>query len=170
MRDKLKKLWQTGDLFHVFSRYSWKPELPRVDRLAGVLRKGLVAPASCDDGTVYSDLNLTVTGSSVPYDSLVFLHRFGPQSAIYTFSDPGRVAVFVAPGISVLTPEEMGRNWVTLCQDEVYVRDRVGVENLIGIAVHPADADSVMNKFLADFERLGIPLYLYNGTVVWPRE
>jgi len=31
----------------------------------------------------------------VPYDSLVFLHRFGPQSWPYTFSDPGRLTVFV---------------------------------------------------------------------------
>lgn len=168
-RDKLKRLWQIGDLFHVFSRYPRKQGFPRVDRLAGVLRNGIVAPASCDDGTVFSDLNLEVVGASVPYDSLVFLHRFGPQSYLYTISDPGRVAIFVAPETPVLTPKEMGRNWAILCQDEVYVRDRVGVENLIAVAVHPADADSVMNEFLADFERLGIPLYLYNGTAVWPQ-
>ncbi len=168
-KNKVRKLWQVGDLFRVFSRYPRKRGVPKVDRLAGVLRKGIVAPASCDDGTVFSDLNLEVVGSSVPYDSLIFLHRFGPKSAIYTISDPGRVAVFIAPEISVLTPEEMGRNWAILCQDEVYVRDRIGVEDLIGVAVHPADVDSVMEKFLADFERLGIPLYLYNGTAVWPQ-
>ena len=84
-RDKLKQLWQPGDLFHVFSRYPRKPNVPRIDRLAGVLRKGIVAPASCEDGSVCSDLNLVVTGASVPYDSLVFLHRFGPQALMMRF-------------------------------------------------------------------------------------
>lgn len=168
-RDKLKRLWQPGDLFHVFSRYPRKPDALKVDRLAGVLKKGIVAPASCDDGSVCSDLNLVVTGLSVPYDSLVFLHRFGPQSGLYTISEPGRFAVFIDPETSVLTPEDMGPDWVVMCQDEVYVRDRIAVENLIGIAVHLVDADSVMDEFLSDFKRSGIPLYLYDGTAVWPQ-
>jgi hypothetical protein len=167
-REKLKPLWQLGDLFHAFYRYPRKRGVPKTDRLAGVLSKGLVAPAACDDGSVCSDLNLVVTGSSVPYDSLVFLHRFGPQSYIYTISEPGRIAVFVAPATPVLTPEEMGPHWAILCRDEVYVRDRVAVENLIGVAIHPADAESVMEEFRPDFERLGIPLYLFDGTAIWP--
>lgn len=168
-RDKLKRLWQPGDLFHVFSRYPRKPDALKVDRLAGVLRKGIVAPASCDDGSVCSDFNLVVTGLSVPYDSLVFLHRFGPQSGIYTISEPGRFAVFIDPQISVLTQVDMGPDWVVLCQDEVYVRERIAVENLIGIAVHPVDADPVVDKFLSDFKHRGIPLYLYDGTALWPQ-
>lgn len=165
---KLKKLWQLGDLFHCTTRRPRKRGAPQVDRLAGILRNGLVAPASCDDGSVCSDLNLEVTGASAPYDSLVFLHRYGQQSWLYTISEPGRFAVFVAPEISVLTPEDMGRNWVLLCRDEVYVRERVATKDLIGIVVHPQDSDSVMDEFLPDFERLGIPLYLYDGTVIWP--
>ena len=57
---------------------------------------------------MFSDLNLVVTGSSVPYDSLVFLHRYGSQSYIYTICDPGRFAVFINPSLPVLTPDEMG--------------------------------------------------------------
>ena len=167
-RERLRDLWKPGDLFHAFSRYPRRPGAKKVDRLAGVLRKGIVAPASCDDGSVSSDLNLVVTGSSVPYDSVVFLHRFGPQSGIYTIFEPGRVAVFVDPQTPVLTPEDMGSAWVVMSQDEVYVRDRIAVECLIGIAVHPADADSVRDEYLSDLERLGIPLYLDDGTVVWP--
>ena len=104
---------------------------------------------------------------TVPYESLVFLHRSGPQSFIYTISDPGRFSVFVNPAIPVLTPEAMGPNWVVLCQDEVYVRDRVAPEDLTAVAVHPADADSVLADFIADFRRLGIPLYDYDANVLW---
>jgi hypothetical protein len=128
-----------------------------------------VAPAWCQDGSACSDLNLVVTGVSVPYDSLVFLHRFGPRSGIYTISEPGRCAVFLDPDTAVLTPEDMGPHWVVLCQDEVYVRDRIAVEQLIGIAVHPLDANSVIDEFRSGFEHLGIPLYLYDGTVLWPQ-
>ncbi len=159
--------WHLGALFHAAARYPRKSKAARVDRLAGILRNGLLAPASCPDGSVCSDLNLVVTGTPVPYDSLVFLHRFGPESYIYTMSEPGRFSVFVNPAIAVMTPEAMGDCWVMLCQDEVYVRDRVGPEDLTGVAVHPDDADSVLADFLDDFRRLGIPLYDTAGNIRW---
>jgi hypothetical protein len=167
-RQKVRKLWQHGDLFHNCTRYPRKAKAPRVDRLAGILRNGLMAPAHCRDGSVFSDLNLLVTGCSVPYDSLVFLHRYGPVSYLYTICDQGRFAVFIDPDLPVITPEDMGENWAQLCQDEVYVPDGVGLEKVIGIAVHPDDAEPVLAQFLADFQRLAIPLYNYDGTVLWP--
>ena len=167
-KQRLRDLWQPGDLFHNFSRYPRRRGVPKVDRLTGILKNGIVAPASCEDGSVASDLQIVATGLSVPYDRLVFLHRFGPQSGIYTISEPGRIAVFVDPKVPVLTQEDMGSAWVVLCQDEVYVRDGIAVERLIGIAVHPADADAVRDQFRSDLQRLGIPLYLYDGTAVWP--
>ncbi len=139
-----------------------------VDRLAGILRRGLLAPAVCPDGSVCSDLNLTVTGTEVPYDSLVFLHRFGSLSFLYTLCEPGRFAVFVASEIPVLTPEAMGPHWVVLCRDEVYVRECVTVEKLIGVALHPADAGAVKGELLGEFRRCEIPLYDYEGNVLWP--
>jgi hypothetical protein len=159
--------WHAGALFHVATRYPRKPQAARVDRLAGILRNGLLAPADCPDGSVCSDLNLVVTGMAVPYDSLVFLHRFGPESFLYTLGGPGRFSVFVDPAIPVLTPEAMGADWVVLCQDEVYVRGRIAPEDLAGVAVHHADADSVVGDLIADFRRLGIPLYDYDGNVLW---
>jgi hypothetical protein len=54
-----------------------------------------------------------------------------------------------------------------LCQDEVYVRDRVPVERLISVVVHPEDADSVMAACSEDLRRLAIPLYDSDGEVVW---
>lgn len=159
--------WHPGALFHVSTRYPRKPRAARVDRLAGILRNGLLAPASCPHGSVCSDLNLVVTGTAVPYDSLVFLHRFGPESFLYTPDGRGRFSVFVDPAIPVLTPEAMGATWVVLCQDEVYVRGRVAPEDLTGVAVHHADADAVVRDFMADFRRLGIPLYDYQGNVLW---
>jgi hypothetical protein len=158
-REKIRRLWQSGDLFHMFSRYARRSKTSKVDRLAGILRRGLVAPAQCRDGTVFSDLRLVVTGCGMPYDSLVFLHRFGRQSYIYTICEPGRFAVFVDPKIPVLTQQAM---------DEVYVRDQIPLEKLIGIAVHPADADSVLKELLAEFRCAELPLYDYDGNVLWP--
>jgi hypothetical protein len=163
-------LWHAGALFHVSARFPRKPNAPRIDRLAGVLRNGLVAPACCQDGSISSDLNLVVNGTAVPYDSLVFLHQFGAKSWLYTIVEPGRFIVFVDPTIPVLTPEDMGKQWVILCQDEVYVRDRVGPESLVGVAVHLADVDSVRRDLIADFRRLGIPLYDIEGNVLWQLE
>jgi hypothetical protein len=131
------------------------------------LRNGLVAPAACRDGSVRSDLRLVVTGTAVPYDSLVFLHRFGPQSFIYTIEGPGRFAVFVDPAFPVLTHQDMGAHWVVLCQDEVYVRDRVAREHITGVAVHRGDVETVLRDLLADFRQHGIPLYDYAGNVLW---
>lgn len=167
-RKKIRSLWQAGDLFHMSTRYPRKRHAPKIDRLAGILKRGLVAPGRCEDGSVCSDLNVLVTGTSVPYDRLVFLHRFGSLSYIYTFCEPGRFAVFVDPDLPVLTPESMGRNWVLLCQDEVYVRDQVPLERLLGVVVHPADADSVRSELLDEFQRAEIPLYDYDGKVLWP--
>src|SRR5947209_3665872 len=53
-RQKVRKLWQHGDLFHMCTRYPRKAKAPRVDRLAGILRGGLIAPACCRDGSVFS--------------------------------------------------------------------------------------------------------------------
>jgi hypothetical protein len=167
-RKKLRTLWQSGDLFHVCARYSRRRDVPKVDRLAGILKRGLVAPAGCEDGSVFSDLHILVTGVAVPYDSLVFLHRFGRRSYLYTICEPGRFAVFVDPKIPVLTPAKMGRNWVVLCQDEVYVRDGIPLERLLAVAVHPADGAVIKKELIADFQRAEIPLYDYDGNVLWP--
>ena len=158
--------WRTGCLFHNFSRYPRKPGARRVDRLAGILQRGIVPPGLCSDGAVCSDLNLIVTGLSTPYDSLVFLHRFGPDSYIYTISEPGRFAVFVDPQIPVLTQEDLGPDWLVLCQDEVYVQGAIAIEKIIGIAAHEQDIESVMTEFQADLKRLRIPLFTYDGVAV----
>src|SRR5438874_9292822 len=126
-------LWSVGALFHSASRYPRRADARPVDRLAYILRHGLIAPAYCQDDSVCSDLHLTITGTDVPYNSLVFLHRFGPRSALYTWGEPGRFTVFIDPALPVLTPDAMGPRWVVLCQDEVYVRDRVEPERFVGV-------------------------------------
>ncbi len=166
-RKNRSALWHSGALFHASTRYPRNPRVARVDRLAGILRNGLLAPAACQDGSVASDLHLVVTGTAVPYDRLVFLHRFGPESYIYTIEEPGRFVVFVDPAVLVLTPEAMGANWIVLCQDEVYVQDRIAPEHLTHVAVHSADAESVRRDLMGDFRRLGISLYDYDGNVLW---
>ncbi|MCI0696052.1 hypothetical protein L0337_29135 [candidate division KSB1 bacterium] len=165
---RIRPLWQPGDLFHNFSRFPERRDMRRVDRLARILANGLIAPASCDDGSVRSDLNIVVIGAPVPYDSLVFLHRFGPKSGIYLLSRPGRFTVLVEPGFPVLTPQDMGPNWVVTCRDEVYVRDKIAPQYLSGLVVHPADVNGVLRDFLPNLRALGMPVYLMDGTVVWP--
>ncbi|MFM9965816.1 MAG: hypothetical protein ACKV2Q_31935 [Planctomycetaceae bacterium] len=166
-RTKLRPIWQRGDLFHNFQRYPRRRDAKKVDRLASILANGLVAPGLCSDGSVCSDLHITVTGLSQPYDRLVFLHLFGDQSSIYTISDPGRVTLFVDPELEFLTHEDMGTHWPLLCQDEVYVRDRIPVEKIIAVVAHRADADSILAEFRAEFQRLGIPLYRDDCTIAW---
>lgn len=166
-RAKVRKLWQEGDLFHVTTRYPRKATAPRVDRLAAILRAGLVAPARSTCGSVVSDLNLTVLGCEPAYDDFVFLHRFGAKSWLYTMSEPGRFAIFIDPRLPFLTPEEMGEAWPELCQDEVYVRGCVPRESFLGVVIHPADADSVLAE-LGELESLALPVYDYAGKVIWP--
>jgi len=59
------------------------------------------------------------------------------------------------------------RKWAVLCQDEVYVRERVPAESVIAVVVHPADTASVVRELVDDFERLEIPLYEVGGKVLW---
>jgi hypothetical protein len=167
-RTATRRLWQRGDLFHNFHRYPRRRGARKVDRLAAILANGLVAPGLCSDGSVCSDLHITVTGTSQPYDRLVFLHRFGDESSIYTISDPGRLTVFVDPEIEVFTQEDFGPNWGVLCGDEVYVRDQIPVEKLIAVVADRADVDSILAELRPEFQRLGIPLYRDDGTVAWP--
>ncbi len=139
-----------------------------MDRLARILEHGLIAPASSTDGSVRSDLNINVIGAPVPYDSLVFLHRFKDISGIYLFPRPGHFTVLIDPSVPYLTPQDMGKHWAMLSQDEVYVRDRIAPEHLCGLVVDDADVEEVMKKFLPRLHALGMPVYLMDRTVIWP--
>lgn len=167
-RAKVRALWQAGDLFHVTSRFPDDATEPRVDRLAGILKRGLVAPARCDQGTVRRNIRITIEGAAIPYDSLVFLHRMCDWSRLYTRSEPGRFTVIVDPAHPVLTLQEMGPAWMLLCPDEVYVRDQISAEELVGLVVDVADAEAVLGEFLDDLRRLALPLYDIRGRVLWP--
>lgn len=167
-KKRIRPLWQTGDVFHVTSRYPQSTKVPRVDRLAGILKRGLVAPGRCEQGTVHPNIKIRFEGAAVAYDTLVFFHRVCPWSRLYIAPEPGRFTVLIDPAHPVLTPQEMGEAWAVLCPDEVYVQDRVPSESLTGIVVDPADAHAVLDEFQDDFRRLAIPLYNYEGRVLWP--
>jgi hypothetical protein len=167
MPKKRVKLWQMGTLFHNASRYPRKPDVKRIDRLAGILKHGLVAPGACEDGSVTSDLSIVMKGCSVPYDRVVFLHRYIEISYLYTISEPGRFTFFVDPAFPIKTPDDMGKYWVELSQDEVYVLDRVPPEHLRYLAIHPADAEPILKEFEPEFDRLALTVCEYDGTVLW---
>jgi len=130
-----------------------------VDRLARILDKGLLAPASCPEGLVRPTVQIQVIGGRYVYDSLVFLHRFGPMSHRYTVYERGRFSILLDPSLPVLTREDMGQHWMLLCPDEVYVHGSIPPENFRGIAVHPDDAESALSELGGELQRLGIPLY-----------
>ena len=168
-QDQPQRLWQMGALFHNTARFSQRRDRPQVDRLASILRQGLVAPAASTDGAAFSDLNIVAEGFAEAYDKLVFLHRYGEQSWLYTFSLPGHLTVFLDPATPVITPADLAPRWVKLSQDEVYVREHVPLERFIGMAVHPDDAEAILAEFRLEFERLNLPLYLHDGkTLIWP--
>jgi hypothetical protein len=48
------------------------------------------------------------------------------------------------------------------------VQDRVPPDRLIALVVNEADAQSVLAEFQSKPERLALPLYLYDGTELWP--
>lgn len=98
---------------------------------------------------------------------LPLLRQQGESSGNYTWITPGRSIVFVEPDLPVITQADMGKKWLVLCRDEVYVRERVAVEKLIALVVHNEDAESVPSESLPELQRLEIPLYLCDGTVVW---
>ena len=112
---------EEGTLFHRFRRYV-KTDTERSDRLASVLERGLLAP-SHDPDRVISDLkgNFTAVGTTVPYDSVIFLHRYNSAlSARYLSLDTESVFVILKPGLAVVTPEEMPKPWIVSSRDEVY--------------------------------------------------
>lgn len=166
---KARTLWQRGDLFHNFSRFPQRPDAPKIDRLSAVLANGLVAPASCNDRSVVSDLRIYAFGSATPYDSVVFLHRLGPESGLYINDTPGKFTVFLDPSIAVLSPEDMGDSWPVMCVDEVYVRDKIPPEQIVGIAVHMSDAQGILSEFHSALRSKAIPLYLNSGELLWPK-
>ena len=94
-------------------------------------------------------------------------NRIGP--VLFSFlCEPGRFAVFVDPALPVLSPEDMGDHWVVLCQDEVYVRDGIAPKHLTALAIHPADADAILRELGGELQRLGLPLYDYDGNLLGP--
>ncbi len=167
-RQKIRKLWHMGALFHNAYRFPRKRTAPRIDRLAGILKMGLLAPAAARDASVYSDLNIVFEGSKIGYDRLVFLHRYDERSYLYTMSEPGRFTVFIDPELPVITQEDMGENWCVLCQDEVYVRDRIALDKVLGVLVNSADAESILQELSDEFRRAQIPLYNDECKVLWP--
>jgi hypothetical protein len=167
-RDRLTTLWQPGMLFHLFSRYPRRPGAARIDRLAAVLKRGLIPPALDAQGTVISDWRLQVTGSSRPYDSFVFLHEFGDDSILYLPQSSDTICCFVDRSAPIVRPEALLPDWDMLCRDEVYADSIISPQQLIGIAVDPEVVQAVYEELATEFHRLALPLYDFSGSVYWP--
>ena len=100
--------WHEGVLFHTFKRFT-ENRGRKTDQLLSILAKGLLAPDHSSE--IVLDLHLKVI-SSIPYTSLIFLHRYNPLiSGPYLPRHPGVVCLFVNGGVKVRKPDEMGDNW-----------------------------------------------------------
>jgi len=83
----------------------------------GHLTERVTSGASWPERFVCSDLQFG--GDSAPRfptNSLVFLHRFGPQSFLYTLGGPDRFSVFVDPGHFCVDTRSHGAGWVVLAR------------------------------------------------------
>lgn len=165
-RSRIMELWKPGDLFHNFSRYSWRP--PWTDRLSNILKKGLVPPALDTSGTVVTDCGVDVKGGKYKYDELVFLHRFDSGSEVYIPNRTETISCLINPQTPFLTEKDMGEHWKMLSKDEVYVPRIIKPEELIGFAVDERELEKIFNEFGKDFKQLGLPLYDFKGKIFWP--
>jgi hypothetical protein len=101
-----------------------------------VLQKGLLAPAS-DEHVVISDFrsHLKVTRLSVPYDSVLFIHRTKNYSPFDINDAQGQIVVFLSDATPFTAPEDMPQPWVVLCLDEVYSLAQVKLEMIEGLLI-----------------------------------
>lgn len=165
---KVRPLWQQGDIFHNFSRYPTRSDLPRVDRLACMLEKGLVPPSLDPTRDAVSDLRIVITGSETPYDSVIFLHQMSKNSGIYITSKPGHCTVLIDQTLRLLTKEDMGAGWPVLSPYEKYYKGIIPPEKFTGLVVHPNDASAIVKEFQRELRRLVLPVYAVDGRVLWP--
>jgi hypothetical protein len=157
-----KNLLYEGVLFHKFNRYVQNsPQDQQVDRLKEILENGLVPPGLDATGRVISDLNLEVKGTSIPYDEVVFLHKFDPHVSFpYTFIESGgAVVVLDDEKVDYKSIDHMEAGWPFMSRDEVYVHGKIPAETLGAIAVHGSEIEAVH----AEFNELSLPLYDHEG-------
>ena len=122
------------------------------------------------DQAIPSDLRISITGTETPYDSVIFLHRFKPQtSGFYLLSRPGHCTALINAQTKILEKDAMGENWPVLCLDEVYVKDPIPPEKIAGLIVHPLDANQVIEEFQTELRHLALPLFTLDGEVLWPK-
>jgi len=158
----LSEIWQDGTLFHLARRWAELEDGSRLDRLAGILEQGLVAPSYDPNNRILSDINIVVEGSERPYDSVVYLHRFDSGiSARYVSPGIDTICIFVDPVLPILEPSDMGYAWPILCPDEIYVPGKVDLDRITGVAVSEDMADGVQTEFGPRLTELSIPLYIF---------
>jgi len=165
---KAGRIWSEGNLFHVFKRWAVKKDGQRIDRLPEIFKRGLIPPLLDGESKVTSDIRFEVKGTSQPYHSVVFLHRFDQNiSYLYIPHSPESLCVFIDRKFPVLTIEQMG-DWPKCSIDEVYSTKIIPPERFIGLAVPDRVAKDIHEEFKGEFYRLGIPLYDLSGKLIWP--
>ena len=152
-------LFTPGALFFRTERYAREPGHPKIDRLASILEWGICAPST----RIVPNRSMVAMGDdmnlAVPYDSVVFLHQYGPASEIYLLGAPGTLIFVLNPALPFKTREQMGENWPSLAQDEVYVCERVPVEAITAVVADYRDAEAVMDELGEQLAELEIPLF-----------
>jgi len=158
------EIWTEGTLFHLTSRWPQKYESSRADRLVSILELGLISPGLDPQNPIaISDINITVEGSHIPYDSVVYLHRFAlPHSIYYLPRHDDTLCFFVDSEIPVWEPKDMGYAWPIICQDEVYVPNQIPRERITGLAISIGAFDIVRSEYGESIAASNIPLYTFD--------
>ena len=159
-REGAAPLFTEGTLFHRFRRFIIIDGNP-VDRLPAVLEHGLVAPAKDTLRRVVSDMagRLTVVGTTLPYDSVVFLHRYIPGvSHRYIFNDGKSALVTLEPDVPFKNAKQMGEAWPVMCMDEVYSLDSIPSKKFDSLLLPDSQLENVETEMSELLEASGVEL------------
>ncbi|MEK7096001.1 MAG: hypothetical protein AAB896_01790, partial [Patescibacteria group bacterium] len=107
----------------------------------------------------------TVEGSDVPYDSVIFLHKYDPRvSFLYSIISPESICVFLKPDVPVLTSEHMGGGWPVVSQSEVYSLQPIPPQMIRAVIMPDAEALNIDDEIQRKLASLSIPLFGTDGS------
>ncbi len=158
--------YKTGVLCHSFNRYCSNLSKARIDRLEGILKRGIIAPNYDDSGEVVQNGNNSIIGAKDSCQDVVFVHRFD-RYATGIFSNGQTVVLILDEKLEVLDPKDMGPGWLAGSQSEVYVRNFIPPERIKAVIFASGMIEDTVKKHKPRLKELGITVYCSNGECYW---